>query len=124
MTKTCLILEDNIVSNEVLDEYSKMLKLETTATANAEDAMRACKENMPDCILLDWHMPGVDGLDFLKILREMPGGDKPTVIMCTCDELIGEKHNLNALGVKSFIAKPLHFDELKKALIKEGVIQS
>jgi two-component system chemotaxis response regulator CheY len=40
---------------------------------------------MPEAILLDWNMPVMDGFDFLRALRAMPGGDKPKVVFCTTE---------------------------------------
>jgi len=78
----------------------------------AEDgslALAACRRALPDCVLLDWNMPVMTGLEFLIALRREFGPDKPIVLFCTTEN--DAEHIMLAIehGAQEFIMKP--FDE-------------
>lgn len=52
---------------------------------NGQVALNFCKSHLPDIITLDWNMPVMDGHEFLKTLRKLPGGDKPVVVFCSTE---------------------------------------
>ena len=61
----------------------------------AEDgqvALDHCLRQMPHVILLDWNMPVMSGIDFLRALRQTSGGDQPIVVLCTTDNDIQQIH--------------------------------
>ncbi|MCE3232315.1 MAG: response regulator receiver protein [Rickettsiaceae bacterium] len=120
--RTCLILEDQTVTREIFEEYVAQLGLKPLSAGNVEDAVKICKSTMPDSILLDWHMPDLDGMDFMEILKRMPNGDKIPVIMCTCDDMVSKKKNLKEAGIQGCLIKPILFNNLKHELQRVGVI--
>jgi two-component system chemotaxis response regulator CheY len=64
---------------------------------------------MPDCVLLDWNMPVMNGLDFLKQLRAEYGPDKPPVVFCTTENEMSAIELAISSGAQEYIMKP--FDE-------------
>ena len=56
-----------------------------TEAENGQEALARCAVAMPDLILLDWNMPVMNGIEFLKHLRQEPGGDHPIVVFCTVE---------------------------------------
>ena len=75
--KTCLIVDDSSVIRKVARRILEGLEFQIAEAENGEEAIETCRRQLPDAILLDWNMPKMDGYDFLRVLRRLPGGDKP-----------------------------------------------
>lgn len=119
----CLVVEDNHISGEVLDEHFKHLALKHIVCDHADKALEICMNEMPIVIILDWHMPEMDGVEFGHKLREMPNGDKPKIIICSCDS-DGAKANydISTLNVAGFLKKPTFLRDLQKMLMDLDLI--
>ncbi len=72
-------------------------------------ALTACRRSMPDCVLLDWNMPVMNGLEFLQALRTEFGPDNPPVVFCTTENDMSLHRAGDRNGAQEFIMKP--FDE-------------
>lgn len=83
--KTCLIVDDSGIIRKVARRILESLKFQILETENGEQAFDACQRELPDAILLDWNMPKMDGYDFLRALRRLPGGERPKVVFCTTE---------------------------------------
>ena len=79
--KTCLIVDDSSVIRKVARRILEGLDFQIVEAEDGEKAMEVCKRGMPDAVLLDWNMPVMDGYEFLRNLRMMPGGDKPSRLL-------------------------------------------
>ena len=69
MVRTCLVVDDSRVVRKIA---RRILEAHGYAVSEADDgqqALDACRAQMPDCVLLDWNMPVMNGLDVLKRLR-------------------------------------------------------
>jgi two-component system, chemotaxis family, chemotaxis protein CheY len=75
--KTCLVVDDSSVIRKVARRILEGLDFKITEAEDGQQALEQCRSAMPDAVLLDWNMPVMDGYDFLKALRRMPGGDTP-----------------------------------------------
>jgi two-component system, chemotaxis family, chemotaxis protein CheY len=105
----CLVVDDSRVVRKVA---RRMLEGHGFIVAEAEDgqaALNACHLRMPDCVLLDWNMPVMDGLEFLKALRREFGPGNPPVLFCTTENDISRIEQAIEHGAQEFIMKP--FDE-------------
>ena len=85
MPRTCLIVDDSRVIRKVARRILEAHGYEVAEVENGEQALRACQTSLPHCILLDWNMPVMNGLEFLKQLRAEFGPDKPAVVFCTTE---------------------------------------
>ncbi len=83
--KTCLVVDDSSVIRKVARRILEGLDFKITEAEDGQQAIEQCRGGMPDAVLLDWNMPEMDGYDFLKALRRMPGGDAPKVVFCTTE---------------------------------------
>lgn len=108
--KTCLIVDDSRMIRRVASRIVRDLGFETSDAINGQDALDKCLIEMPDAILVDWAMPVMDGFDFVKKLRDLPGGDEPTIVFCTAVRDVERIVDALAIGADEYIMKPFDSD--------------
>ena len=113
--KTCLVVDDSSVIRKVARRILERLGFEITEAEDGEQALGACQRQLPDAILLDWYMPKMDGYEFLRALRQLPGGDRPKVVLCTTANDVGHIARALHAGANEYIMKPFdkHIVEAK-----------
>jgi two-component system chemotaxis response regulator CheY len=109
MTNIILVVDDSRTIRKIATKILESHGLVTRQAENGEIALNACKEAMPDGILLDWNMPVMDGHTFLTMLRKLPEGAAPKVLFCTTESDIEKISAALSAGADEFIMKP--FDE-------------
>ena len=84
------------------------------------EALAWCRTAMPDAILLDWNMPVMNGIEFLRALRAEPEGGSPMVVFCTVENDL--EHIVEALeaGADEYIMKPFDGDILEPRVYRSG----
>jgi two-component system chemotaxis response regulator CheY len=116
--KTCLVVDDSSVIRKVARRILEGLEFEIVEAEDGEQAIEACRGRMPDAVLLDWNMPKMDGYEFLRSLRRMPGGDGPKVVFCTTENDVAHIARALHAGANEYIMKP--FDkEIVEAKFQE-----
>lgn len=114
--KSCLIVDDSKVVRKLVRRIMEEIGF---AVSEAEDGLHAhnfCESQKPDLILLDWHMPVMDGLEFLKKLRAMPDGNIPKVIFCTTESELNHIMEAMSAGADEYVMKPFDADIIKGKL--------
>ena len=109
MPHTCLVVDDSRVVRKVARRILETNGFEVIEAADGQKALDACRERLPDCVLLDWNMPVMDGLSFLKALRQEFGPDNPPVVFCTTENDMTHIEAAISHGAQEYIMKP--FDE-------------
>ena len=104
--KTCLVVDDSRVIRKVSRRILEDLAFEVAEASDGVEALAWCSAVMPDVILLDWNMPQMDGMAFLRRLRAEPGGDAPKVIFCSVENEIERIREALDAGADEFIMKP------------------
>ncbi|MGE3770097.1 MAG: PleD family two-component system response regulator [Bdellovibrionales bacterium] len=120
--KLCLIVDDSRVVRKVA---RKILEDLGFACEEAEDGVQGlafCTNKMPEGVLLDWNMPNMNGLEFLRKLRAMPGGDKPVVIFCTTENDLAHITDAIASGANEYIMKPFDGDIVQAKFMQVGLL--
>lgn len=122
--KTCLIVDDSRVIRRVSQSIMEGLGFTCSEAENGQLAVDACQKAMPDLVLLDWNMPVMSGIDYLKALRAMPGGDKPIVIFCTTENDFSRIQEGIGAGANEYVMKPFDSDIIKSKLEVLGLLES
>ena len=104
--KTCLVVDDSRVIRKVSRRILEDLGFEVAEAGDGLEALAWCGAVMPDAILLDWRMPSMDGMEFLRRLRAEPGGDAPKVVFCTVENEIERIREALDAGADEYIMKP------------------
>ncbi len=120
--KTCLVVDDSRVVRKVA---RRILETQGFAVREAEDgqqALMACREAMPDSVLLDWNMPVMNGIEFLKALRQEFGPGQPPVMFCTTENDLSFIEQAIAHGAQEFIMKPFDEDILLGKFAQVGLL--
>jgi two-component system chemotaxis response regulator CheY len=120
--KTCLIVDDSRMIRRVAGRIIKDLGFETIEAINGQDALDKCLIEMPDAILVDWAMPVMDGFDFVKNLRDLTDGDKPTVVFCTAVRDIERIVEALAVGADEYVMKPFDSDIIESKFALAGIL--
>jgi len=120
--KSCLIVDDSKVIRMVARKILQELEFETIEAADGQEALDACKTKFPDAVLLDWNMPVMDGLEFLKALRELPGGDAPIVVFCTTENDIDHIQKAIESGANEYIMKPFDSEIIQAKFAQVGLL--
>ena len=77
---------------------------------------------MPDVILLDWQMPHMTGIEFLRALRRRTDGTSPIVVFCTTENDVGHITEALNAGANEYIMKPFDREILEAKLAQVGLI--
>ncbi|MDP3277817.1 MAG: protein kinase [Deltaproteobacteria bacterium] len=80
------------------------------------EALKRCKDGCPDILLLDYLMPELDGVETLSLLRDRVGGADMDTMVMSAGLVDSARNHFSALGVQSFLAKPIEFPALVEAL--------
>jgi len=120
--KTCLVVDDSSVIRKVARRILEGLDFQIAEAENGEEAIEACRVEIPDAILLDWNMPKMDGYDFLRALRRLPGGDKPKVVFCTTENDVAHIARALHAGANEYIMKPFDKEIVEAKFHEVGLI--
>ncbi len=120
--KSCLIVDDSRVVRMVAKKILQELGFETSEAEDGRKAMEACQKAMPDVILLDWNMPVMNGIEFLRELRAAPGGDTPKVVFCTTENDLAHIMEAMGSGADEYIMKPFDAEIIESKFSQVGIL--
>ncbi|MFK4059354.1 MULTISPECIES: response regulator [unclassified Brevundimonas] len=122
--KTCLIVDDSRIIRKVARRIIEDLGFEVDEAADGAEALTYCMGLMPQVVLLDWQMPVMDGLSFLRRLRDLPGGRVPKVLFCTIETRADRIAEALSAGADDYVMKPFDGEILHSKLAEVGAVQS
>ncbi len=107
MTKTILLVDDQELIIRVVQAALRSLGARLPSAKSGQDAVRYFENNpAPDAMVLDVSMPGQDGVETLRQIRELPSGAEIPVIMLTARDQTLIRKEAEGLKVFDFITKP------------------
>ena len=110
--KHILLVEDEAAIREMVELALSRAGFEMRAVADASQAERAIEQERPDLILLDWMLPGVSGLDFVRKLRRGDSTRDIPVVMLTARGEEGDRLSGFDAGADDYVVKPFSVKEL------------
>jgi two-component system chemotaxis response regulator CheY len=122
MSRTCLVVDDSRVVRKVARRILEANGFAVTEAADGQQALDACRAELPDVVLLDWNMPVMDGLTFLQTLRAEYGPDNPPVVFCTTENDMSHIEAAIANGAQEYIMKPFDEDILTGKFAQVGLL--
>jgi two-component system chemotaxis response regulator CheY len=120
--KTCLVVDDSRVIRKVARSILEDLSFRVEEAGDGSEALTACRSSMPDAILLDWNMPVMNGIDFLRHLRADPGGNRPVVVFCTTENDLSAIAQAIECGANEYIMKPFDSEIVQSKFAEVGLV--
>ena len=117
-----LSVEDSAATRQFIKRAVDVLGFEFIEAENGQEALKILEEekNAPDLILLDWHMPVMDGIEFMTILKQDDRYKDIPITMVTTE--LEREHIIGAIdkGARNYLVKPFQQEDLI-AKIMEGL---
>lgn len=108
-----LVVDDSRLQRRILSQSLKSWGFEVVEAESGDEAIDVCRALHPDLVLSDWMMPGMDGLEFCRAFRALPGEDYGYFILLTAkSEKVEIARGLDA-GADDFLSKPVNPSELR-----------
>jgi two-component system chemotaxis response regulator CheY len=120
--RRCLVVDDSRVIRKVARRILEDMRFEIEEAADGLEALQACRRQMPDAILLDWTMPVMSGIEFLKQIRQEPAVEKPTVVFCTTENDVEKIAEALKAGADEYMMKPFDGDILQSKFAEAGLV--
>lgn len=115
--RTVLVVEDNDINRLVTSTLLGELELEVVEAASGEEALAAWERAPVDLVLMDCQMPGMDGFEATRRLRELGGGgDVVPIVALTAHAMEGDRERCLSAGMDDYLAKPLLREDLVRLL--------
>ncbi|TWI70312.1 PAS domain S-box-containing protein [Desulfobotulus alkaliphilus] len=126
LTGYVLLAEDNPVNQQIAKEILESFGLTPVVVENGHDAVEKVREKAFDLVLMDIQMPGMDGYEASRMIRNMEKEGKLCVtterplpiIAMTAHAMAGDREKSMAAGMDDHISKPIDFDELYGILVR------
>ena len=121
--RDCLVVDDSRVVRKAARRLLEGFGFAVREAEDGQKALEACRETVPDFVLLDWNMPVMDGLQFLRAARAEHGEAKPVVMLCTTENT--QEKILQALeaGAQEYVMKPFDAEILGGKLSQLGLLR-
>lgn len=119
MSKKIIVAEDSSVIQNLTKKILSQLSYEIVAVKNGQQVIDLMEKDSYDLILMDIHMPVMDGMDCARTIRKMKGDQKNIPIVA----ITGNANNYSqdefiAAGINEFLPKPLNYDNLVELVKK------
>ena len=119
--KSCLVVDDSKVIRKVARHILETLNFTVEEAGDGREALLRCEEHMPDVVLLDWNMPVMGGMEFLRTLRQRGVEPQPKVVFCTTENDAAHIRAAIEAGADEYMMKPFDRETLESKLQIVGV---
>ena len=119
--KHCLVVDDSRVIRTVARRIMEELHYAVEEAEDGMAALRALREKMPDLIFLDWNLPTMKGVEFVRSVRGQQDGGHPVILFCTTENDATEVAHAMAAGANEYVMKPFDGSIVRAKLAEIGV---
>lgn len=109
-----LVIEDNAANMKLAVLLLQREGHEVFQATDAEDGIRLARERLPQLILMDVQLPGMDGLAASRLLKADAATRDIRIVALTALAMTGDRERAAAAGCDGYIAKPFHYKEFLK----------
>jgi len=111
-----LIVEDNEKNMKLVRDVLQVKGYATLEAVTAEDGIKLAIEHKPDLILMDIHLPGMNGIEALGVLRADPNTASIPVIAVTASVMQQDRKLITDAGFEAYVGKPINLKEFLDAV--------
>jgi CheY-like chemotaxis protein len=112
-----LLVEDDIVNQRITKHLLSKMGLEVDIASNGMSCIKQLKKKRYDLILMDIHMPVMDGVEATRIIRSEPGfDDKIKIVGLTASNIQADLDGFASAGMDDVLIKPLKLESLKSKI--------
>ena len=120
-----LLAEDNPINQKVAQHTLDRLGYRADVAANGLEVLEACSHKAYDVVLMDLHMPEMDGAEAARLLRHrFPEDQMPAIVAVTADAMQGDRERCLQAGMDHYVSKPLRIEDLVQVLSQCRVLPS
>ena len=119
--KSCLVVDDSKVIRKVARHILETLNFSVDEAEDGRQALDRVEASLPDVILLDWNMPVMSGMEFLRALRQNEYAAQPKVVFCTTENDMAHIRAALEAGADEYVMKPFDRETLHIKLQLVGV---
>jgi signal transduction histidine kinase/ligand-binding sensor domain-containing protein/DNA-binding response OmpR family regulator len=112
-----LVAEDNPVNQQLITHILEKLGYKPVITENGREVLDMVEKSIFDLILMDVHMPEMDGLEATRIIRK-GSAVQPVIIALTANAMQGDEEECRQAGMDDYLSKPIRLEELIGMLAK------
>jgi PAS domain S-box-containing protein len=114
-----LLADDHLVNQKVALQILQKMGYRADVAGNGLEVLEALRRQPYDVVLMDVQMPEMDGLEASRrICNEWLSVSRPRIIAMTANAMQGDRDECLAAGMDDYVSKPIHMEELVKALVK------
>ena len=106
-----LIVEDNEKNMKLVRDILQAKGYETMEAVTAEEGIDLALARVPDLVLMDIQLPGMNGMEALKVLRSKEATAKVPVVAITASVMTQDRQQIMDTGFDGFIEKPINLKE-------------
>lgn len=114
--KTILVVDDNAVNQELLVEVLATWGYKVLQAASGDEALSICETAVPDLVLLDLQMPGMDGYRVVEAMRHETRRLTCPIVAVTAFAMRGDREKALGRGFDGYLTKPLDFASLHQEI--------
>jgi len=113
-----LIVEDNERNLKLVRDVLQVKGYTTIEAMTGEDGVKLAIEQKPDLVLMDIQLPGMNGIDALRVLRANPATSGIPIIAVTASVMQQDRKQITEAGFDAYVGKPINLKEFLEAVRK------